>query len=68
MTPDTLVQSLLRGRVLAATAATGIVASSVTATITGSVNDATALLNAVLALVSAWAAIVSKLRELRGKE
>lgn len=62
---DTFLQSLLRGRMLAAVAGTAAAGLSGTAALTGAINDATAIVTAALALVSAVAALYSKLREIK---
>lgn len=54
---DSLIQSLLRGRMLATV--------SSAAAVTAALNDATAAVTALLALVSALASLYSKLREIR---
>ena len=64
---DSLLRSLLRGRVLATVASSAIVGTSTASMMTDSVNEWVLTANAILALVSALAAIASKLRELRGK-
>ena len=63
---DSLIQSLLRGRLLAATAATAAAGFSTASVVSGTVDDWTAALNAILMLISAIAAIVSKFREIKG--
>ena len=65
---DSLTKSLVRGRMLAAVAGTSAAGISTTAAITDHINEATALATAVLAFVSAIAALFSKLREMRGKD
>lgn len=62
---DTVIKSLLRGRVLSAT--TGLAAAGLSggAAITDSLNEATAVVTALLALVSACAALYSKVREIK---
>ena len=62
---DSLTKSLVRGRMLAAVAGTSAAGISTTAALTDAVNEATALATALLALISALAAIYSKLREMR---
>lgn len=65
---DSLFQSLLRGRVLATVASSAIVGTSTASMLTNSVNEWVVTANALLALVSALAALASKLREIRGKD
>jgi hypothetical protein len=65
MNTDTILQSFLRGRMLAATAATTIASTGTAAVLTGQINEWLLVLNTLLAFVSAIAAIVSKLREIK---
>ncbi len=65
---DPILTSLLRGRVLAAVTGTAAAGSSAVAAITGTVNEAVLLINALLALIAALAAIYSKLRDLRSSD
>ena len=62
---DSITKSLLRGRMLAAVSGASAAGISTTAAITDTVNEATALATALLALISALAAVYSKLREMR---
>ena len=67
MKPDTILQSLAYGRLAAATLA-GVSGTTIAVTtMTGTVDQATLMLTAILNAVSVIAAIVSKLREIRGK-
>jgi hypothetical protein len=66
MNSDSLLQSLFRGRLLAASAATAAAGVSASTLVTGNVDEWTAALNAILMLISALAAIISKLREIKG--
>jgi hypothetical protein len=66
---DSWLTSLLRGRVLAAVAGSASASLSLTAVASGALNEWTATLNGVLALVTVVAAIASKLREIwRGQD
>lgn len=62
---DTFLQSLLRGRMLATVAGASAAGLSSTAALTGALNEAAAVVTALLALVSACAALYSKLREFK---
>jgi uncharacterized membrane protein YccC len=62
---DSILQSLARGRILATVAGTTAASVSLTATATGHLNEITALMTALLAFVSAGAALYSKIREIR---
>jgi len=64
---DTLIQSLLRGRMLAVAASTVVASTGTAAMLAGQMNEWLVVLNTLLALVSAIAAIASKLREIRWK-
>ena len=67
MKPDTILQSLAYGRLAAATLA-GVSGTTIAVTtMTGTVDQATLVLTAILNAISVIAAIVSKLREIRGK-
>ena len=66
MTKDTIVQSFMRGRMLAVAASTAVASTGTAAMLTGAMNEWIILLNTLLALVSAISAIASKLREIKG--
>jgi hypothetical protein len=63
---DTLTQSFMRGRLLAVAASTAVASTGTAAMLTGYMNEWLIVLNTILALVSALAAIASKLREIKG--
>ncbi len=66
MNTDTLIQSLMRGRMLAVAASTVVASTGTAAMISGQMNEWLVALNTLLAVVSALAAIASKLREIKG--
>ena len=66
MTKDTIVQSFMRGRMLAVAASTAVASTGTAAMLTGHMNEWLVALNTLLALVSAIADIASKLREIKG--
>ena len=68
MKPDTILQSLIRGRLLAAVAGSGVAAGSLLELTVNATDELTAVINSVLGLVAALAALYSKLREMRAKE
>lgn len=61
---DSVIKSLLRGRVLATVTGAAAAGLSGAAAITGALNEATAVVTALLALISSLAALYSKIREL----
>jgi hypothetical protein len=66
MNTDTILQSLMRGRLRAAVASAVVASTGTAAMLTGTMNEWIVLLNTLLALVSAISAIASKLREIKG--
>ena len=68
MKPDTIIESLLRGRLLAAAAGSSIAAGSLLELTVSATDELTAVINSILGLVAALAALYSKLREMRAKE
>ena len=68
MKPDSILESLLRGRLLAAAAGSGVAAGSLLELTVNATDELTAVINSVLGLVAALAALYSKLREMRAKE
>ena len=65
---DTIIQSLMRGRLLAAVAGSGVAGGSILELTTTATEEMTAVVNAILGLIAALAAVYSKLRELRRAE
>jgi hypothetical protein len=68
MKPDTILESLIRGRLLAAVAGSGIAAGSLLELTANATDELTAVINSVLGLVAALAAVYSKLREMQRGE
>ena len=68
MKPDSILKSLLRGRLLAAVAGSSIAAGSLLELTANATDELTAVINSVLGLVAALAALYSKLREIRTGE
>jgi hypothetical protein len=65
MKPDSILESLIRGRLLAAVAGSSIAAGSLLELTANAADEMTAVINSVLGLVAALAAVYSKLREIR---
>ena len=68
MKPDSILESLIRGRLLAAVAGSSIAAGSLLELTVNATDELTAVINSVLGLVAALAALYSKLRVMRVKE